>query len=134
MLNFLSLNMCLMDVGKTGYRSEEVTNNGLVAQVSTDYKTRPSNNQSQRVWTETTQTKTWWQSRKPRSTCPRTSDAYTTVDIPRSLPIHGMALTSTGRKIEHNKAVFDTQTSESISSISLEKSGFSHLRCVGVLL
>jgi len=33
------------------------------------------------------------------------SDAYATVDIPKSLPIHGMALTSTGRKIEHNKVV-----------------------------
>ena len=39
------------------------------------------------------------------------SDAYATVDIPKSLPIHGMALTSTGRKIEHNKVVVDTQTS-----------------------
>jgi len=29
------------------------------------------------------------------------SDAYAIVDIPKSLPIHGMALTSTGRKIEH---------------------------------
>jgi len=33
------------------------------------------------------------------------SDAYATVHIPKSLPIHGMALTSTGRKIEHSKAV-----------------------------
>ena len=41
------------------------------------------------------------------------SDAYATVDIPKSLPIHGMALTSTGRKIEHNKVVVDTQTYES---------------------
>ena len=39
--------------------------------------------------------------------------AYVTVDIPKSLPIHGMALTSTGRKIEHNKVVVDTQTYES---------------------
>ena len=39
------------------------------------------------------------------------SDAYSIVDIPKSLPIHcGMALTSTGRKIEHNKVVVDTQT------------------------
>ena len=41
------------------------------------------------------------------------SDAYAIVDIPKSLPIHGMALTSTGRKIEHNKVVVDTQTYES---------------------
>ena len=41
------------------------------------------------------------------------SDAYAKVDIPKSLPIHGMALTSTGRKIEHNKVVVDTQTYES---------------------
>ena len=32
------------------------------------------------------------------------SGAYAIVDIPKSLPIHGMALTSTGRKIEHKKA------------------------------
>ena len=51
------------------------------------------------------------------------SDAYAIVDIPKSLPIHGMALTSTGRKIEHNKVVVGTQTYESISSVSLEKSG-----------
>ena len=55
------------------------------------------------------------------------SDAYATVDIPKSLPIHGMALTSTGRKIEHNKVVVDTQTYESNGSVSLEKSGFSCL-------
>ena len=36
-------------------------------------------------------------------------------------------LTSTGRKIEHNKVVVVTQTYESLSSISLKKSGFSHL-------
>ena len=41
------------------------------------------------------------------------SDAYATVHIPKSLPIHGMALTSTGRKIEHSKVVGDTQTYES---------------------
>ena len=41
------------------------------------------------------------------------SDAYASVHIPKSLPIHGMALTSTGRKIEHSKVVVDTQTSES---------------------
>ena len=62
------------------------------------------------------------------------SDAYATVDIPKSLPIHGMALTSTGRKIEHNKVVVGAQTYESISSVSLEKSGFSRLRGVAVLL
>ena len=64
------------------------------------------------------------------------SDAYATVDIPKSLPIHGMALTSTGRKIEHNKVVVDTQTyTNRISSISLEKSVlFSRLRGVAVLL
>ena len=50
------------------------------------------------------------------------SDAYAIVDIPKSLPIHGMALTSTGRKMKHNKVVVDTQTYESLSSISLEKS------------
>ena len=62
------------------------------------------------------------------------SDAYAIVDIPKSLPIHGMALTSTGRKIEHSKVVVGTQTSESLSLISLEKSGFSRLRGVAVLL
>ena len=62
------------------------------------------------------------------------SDAYAIVDIPKSLPIHGMALTSTGRKIEHSKVVLGTQTYESISSISLENVGFSRLRGVGVLL
>ena len=62
------------------------------------------------------------------------SDAYAIVHIPKSLPIHGMALTSTGRKIEHNKVVVGTQTYESLSWISLEKSGFSRLRGVAVLL
>ena len=62
------------------------------------------------------------------------SDAYSIVDIPKSLLIHGMALTSTGRKIEHNKVVVGAQTSESISSISLEKSAFSRLRGVAVLV
>ena len=33
------------------------------------------------------------------------SDAYASVHIPKSLPIHGMALSSIGRKIEHNKVV-----------------------------
>ena len=63
------------------------------------------------------------------------SDAYATVDIPKSLPIHGMALTSTGRKIEHNKVVVGTQTyTNRVSSISLEKSVlFSRLRGVAVL-
>jgi len=55
------------------------------------------------------------------------SDAYASVHILKSLRIHGMALTSTGRKIEHSKVVVVTQTFESISSISLEKSGLSHL-------
>jgi len=55
------------------------------------------------------------------------SDVYAIVDIPKSLPIHGMALTSTGRKIEHSKVVVDTQTYESNGSVSLEKSGFSCL-------
>ena len=41
------------------------------------------------------------------------SDAYAIVDIPKSLPIHGMALTSTGRKIEHNMAMRNTETYES---------------------
>ena len=54
------------------------------------------------------------------------SDAYAIVDIPKSLPIHGMALTSTGRKIEHNKVVVDTQTYES------NRLGFP--RKVGILL
>ncbi len=50
------------------------------------------------------------------------SDAYASVHIPKSLPIHGMALTSTGRKIEHSKVVVVTQTFESISLISLRLS------------
>ena len=62
------------------------------------------------------------------------SDAYATVHIPKYLPIHGMALTSTGRKIEHSKVVVGTQTYESLSSISLENVGFSRLRGVAVLL
>jgi len=62
------------------------------------------------------------------------SDAYAIVDIPKSLPIHGMAFTSTGRKIEHSKVVVGTQTYESLSSISLENVGFSRLRGVAVLL
>jgi len=62
------------------------------------------------------------------------SDAYAIVHIPKSLPTHGMALTSTGRKIEHNKVVVDTQMYESNGSVSLEKSGFSPLRGVAVLL
>jgi len=62
------------------------------------------------------------------------SDAYSIVDIPKSLPIHGMALTSTGRKIERNKVVVGTQTYELISSISLENVGVSRLQGVGVLL
>jgi len=38
------------------------------------------------------------------------SDAYAIVlHILKSLPIHGMALTRTGRKIEHNKVVVGTQ-------------------------
>ena len=61
------------------------------------------------------------------------SDAYATVHISKSLPIHGMALTSTGREIEHNKVVVDTQTYESISSVSLKILGFSCVRGVGVL-
>ena len=63
------------------------------------------------------------------------SDAYSIVHIPKSLPIHGMALTSTGRKIEHNKVVLGTQTYESISVVSLlENVGFSRLQGVAVLL
>ncbi len=62
------------------------------------------------------------------------SDAYATVDIPKSLPIHGMALTSTGRKIEHRKVVDDTQTYESNGLVSLKNLGFSRLRGVAVLL
>ena len=48
------------------------------------------------------------------------SDAYATVHIPKSLPIHGMALTSTGRKIEYRKVTCHTQTYELISSVSLK--------------
>ena len=62
------------------------------------------------------------------------SDAYATVHIPKSLPIHGMALTSTGRKIEHNEVVVGAQTYESNGSVSLENVGFSCLRGVAVLL
>jgi len=62
------------------------------------------------------------------------SDAYAIVHIPKSLPIHGMALTSTGRKIEHNKVVVDTQTYESNDSVSLEKLEFSPPWGVAVLL
>ena len=43
--------------------------------------------------------------------------AYASVHIPKSLPIHEMALTSTGRKIEHNKVVSDTQTYKSNGSV-----------------
>jgi len=53
------------------------------------------------------------------------SDAYAIVDIPKSLPLRGMDLTSTVRKIEHNKVEIDTQTYESNGSVSLEKSGSS---------
>jgi len=35
------------------------------------------------------------------------SDAYAIVHISKSLPIHWMGLTSTGRKIEHKKVVVD---------------------------
>ena len=72
--------------------------------------------------------------KRPANMWKQRCDAYASVHIPKSLPIHRMALTSTGRKIEHNKVVVLTQTSESISSISLEKSGFSRLRCVAVLV
>ena len=62
------------------------------------------------------------------------SDEYATVDIPKSLPIHGMAFTSTGRKIEHNKLVLGTDTYERIVSVTVENVGFSRLRVVGVML
>ena len=62
------------------------------------------------------------------------SDAYAPEHIPKSLPIHGMALTSTGRKIEHNKVVVNTQTYESNGLVSLKILGFSCLRGVAVLL
>ena len=63
------------------------------------------------------------------------SDAYyAIVDIPKSLPIHGMALTSTGRKIEHSKVVVGAQTYESNGLVSLKNWGFSRLRGVAVLL
>ena len=58
------------------------------------------------------------------------SDAYAPTHIPKSLSIHGVALTSTGRKIEHRKVVVDTQTSKGNGSIITEKSGFSCLSCV----
>ena len=48
------------------------------------------------------------------------SDAYASVHIPKSLSIYGMALTSTGRKIEHNKVVVDTQTYELNGSVSFK--------------
>ena len=51
------------------------------------------------------------------------SDAYAIVRIPKSLPLHWMGLTSTGRKIEHNKVVVGTQTSESLSWISASAGG-----------
>ena len=62
------------------------------------------------------------------------SDAYATVHIPKSLPIHGMALTSTGRKIEHSKVVVGAQTYKSNGSVSLKNWGLSCLRGVAVLL
>ena len=63
------------------------------------------------------------------------SDAYASVHIPKSLPIHGMALTSTGRKIEHNKViVVDTQTYENEWLSFPQKLGFSSLGGVAVLL
>ena len=46
------------------------------------------------------------------------SDAYAIVDILKSLPIHGMALTSTGRKIEHRKVTCHTQTAIIIHKVS----------------
>ena len=59
------------------------------------------------------------------------SDAYATVDIPKSLPIHVMALASTGRKMKHNKVVVDTQRYESLSSIHFPRKVviLSSLRC-----
>ena len=48
------------------------------------------------------------------------SHAYASVDIPKSLPRHGMALTSTGRKIERNKVVVRAQTYESNGLVSLK--------------
>ena len=58
------------------------------------------------------------------------SDAYAIVHIPKSLPIHGVALTSTDRKIEYRKVTVHTQTYESISLVSLKNLGFSSLRGV----
>ena len=52
------------------------------------------------------------------------SDAYAIVGIPKSLPTHGMALTSTGREIERIKVEVDTHTYESNGLVSREKSGF----------
>ena len=64
------------------------------------------------------------------------SDAYATVDIPKSLPIHGMALTSTGRKIEHNKVVVGAQTYESTSRPSRQAvfTGTVEDECVDLFL
>jgi len=45
-----------------------------------------------------------------------------------------MALTSTGRKIEHSKVVVGAQTYESNGSVSLKNWGFSRLRGVAILL
>ena len=55
------------------------------------------------------------------------SDAYAIVHIPKSLSIHGMALTSTDRKIEHRKVVADTQTSKG-------KETLDHCQKVKILL
>ena len=57
------------------------------------------------------------------------SDAYSTVDIPKSLPIHGMALTSTGRKIEHSMVVLGTQSSNDKNCLAREPptSGHKHV-------
>ena len=53
---------------------------------------------------------------------------------PKSLPIHGMALTSTGRKIEHNKVVVGAKgigiripiERETADTIEYQIVGFSH--------
>jgi len=57
------------------------------------------------------------------------SDVYAPTHIPKSLPIHGMALTSNDRKIKHNKVVVGTQTSNiGINQLDFpRKVGFSPL-------
>ena len=60
---------------------------------------------------------------------------YATVHIPKSLPIHGMALTSTGRKIEHNKVMVDSTNAYELNVwVALETPGLSCIHGVVDLL